>query len=462
MTDFQASAHSAPIESVDQLVEDLHHAGKPRAEWRIGAEYEKVAVERATGRAAPFSGPRGIEALLRGLADRHGWAPKEEDGRLVALARDGASITLEPGAQLELSGAQFTSLHDTRRELATHVHEIVALGAELGITFLGLGIQPGSTVEEIEWVPKRRYGIMGPYMATVGTMGQRMMKQTATVQANIDYADERDAMRKMRVGMGIAPIVNAMFANSPIVDGRASGFLSFRGHVWTDTDSARCGLLPFVFRDGAGFRDYVDWALGVPVYFVLRDGSYVTDVTGIPFRDFLAGRIPGLRATLDDWQLHLTTLFPEVRLKRYIEFRSADSQTPERLLALPALVKGIFYESDCLDGAYDLVRRWSAEDVAEIYRDVLRQALDARVKGIRIVDLARELFGIAREGLRRQAVRDANGADERQYLESLAEIVASGRAPARVIAEQWTGPWERKLARLVEATAYPAELPSSA
>src|SRR5213593_4299680 len=250
MTDFRASAQAVPIESIDQLVEQFHRAGKPRARWMIGTEYEKIAVERASGKAAPVSGRRGIEAVLRGLAERYGWEPKEEDGRTIALARAGASITLEPGAQLELSGEQCRTLHCTHAELVTHV--------------------------------------------------RRMMKQTATVQANIDYADERDAMTKMRVGMGIAPLVNAMFANSSVSEGTLNGYMSFRGHIWTDTDRARCGLLPFVFRDGAGFADYVEWALEVPLYFIVRGGRYLSEVTGIPFRRFLAEGAAGKRATVDD------------------------------------------------------------------------------------------------------------------------------------------------------------------
>jgi glutamate--cysteine ligase len=456
MTDFVQSARSTPIESVDQLVEQLHRAGKPRARWMIGTEYEKVAVDRATGEATPFSGPRGIEAVLRALAERYGWEPKEEDGRTVALARAGASITLEPGAQLELSGIQCPTIHCTHEELRTHVHEVVSVGRELGIAFLGLGIQPVSPLERIEWVPKQRYRIMGPYMERVGTLGQRMMKQTATVQANIDYADERDAMLKLRVGMGIAPLVNAMFATSSISDGRLNGYMSYRGHIWTDTDKARCGLLPFAFRDGAEFRDYVEWALDVPLYFILRDGRYLTTVTGIPFRRFLAEGAAGERATLDDWNLHLTTLFPEVRLKGYIELRSADSQPPERMLALPALVKGVFYTADCLDAAWDLVKGWSFEERVTLYRDVHREALLARFRGIQVIELARELYAIAEEGLRRQAALDAQGRDERMYLERLGEQLGMGRSPARVIAEKWNGEWDRRVSRLIKFAEYRA------
>jgi glutamate--cysteine ligase len=319
-------------------------------------------------------------------------------------------------------------------------------------------MQPVSRVDEIEWVPKQRYRIMGPYMTRVGTLGQRMMKQTATVQANIDYGDERDAMQKLRVGMGIAPILNAMFANSSVSDGDLNGYMSFRGHIWTDTDDARCGLLPFVFREDASFAQYVEWALDVPLYFILRGGRYLTDVTGIPFRRFLAEGAGPHRATLDDWNLHLTTLFPEVRLKGYIELRSADSQPPERMLALPALVKGVFYTADCLDAAWDLVKRWSFEERLALWQEVHREALLVRFRGVRVIELARELYEISAEGLRRQAALDAAGRDERVYLERLGEQLDMGRSPARVIAEKWKGSWEhdRRVERLIEYAEYRA------
>jgi glutamate--cysteine ligase len=453
MTDFRASAHAIPVESADQLVEQFHHGGKPRAEWRIGTEYEKLAVERATGRAARFSGPGGIEALLRGLADRFGWSPTEEAGRVVALQRDGASITLEPGGQVELSGAPWTSLHDTEREIATHVRELVTVGDDLGLAFLGLGVQPLSSLDDIEWVPKQRYRIMAPYMASVGTLGHRMMKQTATVQANVDFADERDAMRKFRTAQAMAPLVNALFANSSILEGDTTGFASFRGHVWTDTDAARCGLLRFGFRDDASFRDYVEWALDVPLYFILRDGRYRTEATGMTFRRFMAGGLAGERATVDDWELHLTTLFPEVRLKRFLEIRSADSQPAERVLALPALVKGLFYESDCLDAAWDLVKRWSFEDCVDLYAQATRAALQARLRGVRVLEYARELVGIADEGLRRQRQGAGAREDERIFLEPLLETAASGRTLAEECAGRWRDEWRRRIPDLVRHLA---------
>ncbi len=453
MTDFRASAHAVPIERIDQLVEQLHAAAKPRSAWKIGTEYEKLVVDAATGRAVPFDGPRGIERLLLELAERFGWQPREEEGATVALARDGLSITLEPGGQVELAGLPVATLHEAREEIAGHVRELVAVGRELGLAFLGLGCHPISTLEDIPWVPKERYRIMRSYMSRVGTLGHRMMKQTATVQANLDFEDERDAMEKLRVGMGIAPILNAMFANSPLVDGDAPGYLSFRGHVWTDTDRARCGLLPFAFRSDARFADYVEWALDVPMYFILRDGRYVTDVTGTPFRRFLEQGWRGEPATLDDWNLHLTTLFPEVRLKTFIELRSADSQAPERVLALPALAKGLFYTRDCQEAGLDLVKRWSVDQVRELYADVTRAGLAARMKGIRVDELARELLAIADEGLKRQATVDGEGRDERQYLVSAFEQVERGRTIAEDLLAAWSGAWNRRGDRLVAACA---------
>jgi glutamate--cysteine ligase len=453
MTDFRASAHSMPIERIEQLVAQFHEAAKPRTEWKIGTEWEKLAVDARTGRAASFTGSYGIERLLRLLADRFGWEPRDEEGTVIALARDGVSITLEPGGQVELAGQPVATLHEARSEVDGHVRELVAVGPELGLEFLGLGCHPVSALDDIPWVPKQRYRIMREYMTRVGTMGHRMMKQTATVQANIDFESERDAMQKLRIGMGIAPIVNAIFANSPLVDGDTSRHLSFRGHVWTDTDRARCGLLPFAFRDDASFADYTGWALDVPMYFILRDGRYVTDVTGIPFRRFMADGWHGEPATMDDWNLHLTTLFPEVRLKGFIEFRSADGQAPGRVLALPALAKGLFYTADCQQAALDLVKRWTIDEVAGLYGEVTRGGFAPRLKGIRVLDLARELLVIAREGLRRQAALDEHGRDEGRYLEPVLEQVERGRTLAEELLRQWSGPWDRRVGPLIEACA---------
>ena len=461
MTDFRASGEAAPIESIDQLVEEFHDSAKPRERWAIGTEYEKLAVDPRTGRAVPFSGPRGIERLLVELAERFAWEPQEEHGRTIALRRGKASITLEPGGQVELSGEPYRSLHDTRDELATHVRELSEVGRDLGIVFLGLGMQPFSRLDDIEWVPKPRYAIMREYMLRVGSMGHRMMKQTATVQANVDYADEHDAMRKLRVGMAIAPIVNAIFANSCISEGDVNGQLSFRGHVWTDTDPARCGLLPFAFRRDATFEDYVGWALDVPLYFVLRAGRYRTEVTGVPFRRFLESGLDGQPATLDDWRLHLTTLFPEVRLKGYLELRSTDSQPPARVLAVPALVKGIFHEGDCLDAVEDMVRRWTYDGCTALYRDVTRGGMRARMQGILVRDLARELHAIADEGLKRQGDRDAVGRDERIYLDPLREYLEAGRSPADLTLEGWAEGPTGRIERLVAESGFPRKSPEN-
>ena len=438
------------IERYEQLVAYFEHACKPRANWKIGTEYEKVAVWRANGQAVPFTG--GIEEILRRLAERYDWEPIIEEGRVVALHGAGAAITLEPGGQLELSGQQCDSVHCAHSEFRDHVKQIVTVGDELGIAFLGLGMQPISTLADIEWVPKKRYGIMGPYMLRVGSLGQRMMKQTATVQVNIDYGSEADAMTKLRTGMGLASLLTAMFANSPISDGRLNGFLSFRGHIWTDTDPARCGLLPFVFNRSCGFSDYVDYALDVPMYFLVR-GDRWTDMTAFTFRRFWTEGFAGERATLADWNAHLTTLFPEFRLKGYIEARSIDSQAPELMLAAPALIKGLFYDDDCLGAAWDLVKRWTWEERLALYHDVHRQALRARVGGIEVRELAWELVHIAEAGLQRQ--RSAtNGEGEALYLERLRDLVRRGRCPAELIVEKWNGAWDREPTRLVEGTAY--------
>ncbi len=442
-----------PIDRLDQLVEHFERGAKPPPEWRVGTEYEKVAVDRASGCAIPFSGARGVEAILRALADRFGWEPHEEEGRVVALSRPGGDVTLEPGGQIELSGRPCVTLHEAADELDEHVGELTAVASELGVAILGLGIQPISTLEEIEWVPKPRYGIMGPYMREVGRLGQRMMKQTATVQVNLDYSSEADAMQKMRVAMGLGPVINAIFANSSISDGRANGYLSYRGHVWTDTDPARCGPLPFVFQPGVGFADYIEWALDVPMYFVKRAGRYL-GMAGVTFRRFWKEGAGSLRATVGDFALHLSTLFPDVRLKTYIELRTADSQPPDNLLGLSAIAKGVLYEPDCMLAAWDLVKGWSWEERRRLEHDVHRAALGAPLRRHRVLDVARDLVAIAEEGLRRQRRCDARGRDETIFLERTHDIVSRGRTLAETVLEHWDGDWLRDPASLVDYTAY--------
>jgi glutamate--cysteine ligase len=444
------------IEKKDELEAYFHQGAKSRDRWRIGTEYEKVGVDRSTGRAIPYSGPRGVEFILREMVERYDWQPEEQDGHIIALARGKEQIHLEPGGQIELSGEPCESIHCTYNEFRQHVRELLEICDELQIAFLGLGIQPLSRVEEIEWVPKKRYRIMGPYMPKVGRLGQRMMKQTATVQANIDYSDEKDAMAKFRTGMGLTPIIIAMFANSPISDGQLNGYRSFREHIWTDTDRNRSGLLKFAFDPDVTFAHYVQYALDVPMYFIIRNKDYI-DMTHLTFRQFLERGHNGERATIEDWDAHLTTLFPETRIKRYIEVRSADSQRPELMPTLAALIKGAFYDDDCLQGSWDLVKGWSWDERMEVYLASHKDALRARIRRYSLLDLAHEFFQIAWEGLRRQGVQNDGFEDETKYLEPLKALLAEGKCPADIIIEKWQGELQQDIRKLIRYTEY--ELP---
>jgi glutamate--cysteine ligase len=441
------------IEKKIDLEAYFHDAGKPRERWRVGTEYEKVGIDRRTAKAIPYFGRGGVEFILRELIERFNWEPEEQDGHVIALARGNAQITLEPGGQIELSGEPCESIHCTHAEFTQHIRELLEVAESLDVVFLGLGMQPVSRLEEIEWVPKQRYRIMAPYMLKVGTLGQRMMKQTATVQANIDYSDEADAMAKFRTGMGLAPIIVAVFANSPICEGRLNGYRSFREHIWTDTDRSRSGLLKFAFSPDVSFAHYVDYALDVPMYFIIRNHDYV-DMTGLTFRHFLEHGHRGERATIEDWNDHLTTLFPETRIKRYIEVRSADSQPPELMPALPGLVKGIFYDSDCLQAAWDLVKGWSWDERMQVYLDSHRDALAARIRRYSLLDLAKELFQIAWEGLRRQRALNRQGEDETIYLNPLKTLLFQGKCPADVLVEKWEGELQGDIKKLITYSAY--------
>ena len=441
------------IEKKDQLVAYFHDSGKPRERWRIGTEYEKVAVDRNSVKAIPYFGPRGVAFILRELVERYGWEPEEQDGNIIALIRGKEQIHLEPGGQIELSGEPCESVHCTYGEFTQHVRELLEITEELNIAFLGLGIQPLSRLDEIEWVPKKRYRIMGPYMPKVGSLGQRMMKQTATVQANIDYLNEKDAMAKFRAGMGLAPIIIAMFANSPICEGRFTGYRSFREHIWTDTDRKRAGLLKFAFDPAVSFEHYMEYALDVPMYFIVRNREYI-DMTHMTFRQYWQHGYNGERATLEDWDAHLTTLFPETRIKRYIEVRSADSQMPELMPALAALIKGVFYDGDCLQAAWDLVKGWSWDERMQVYLDSHKDALAARFRRYTLLDLAKEFFQIAAEGLARQDVVNGYGEDETIYLKPLKLLLDQGKCPADILVEKWQGEWHQDIRKLVDYTAY--------
>jgi glutamate--cysteine ligase len=441
------------INKKEELEAFFHAAGKPREKWRVGTEYEKIGIERRSAKAISYSGPRGVEVILKELVQQHGWEPVEENGHIIELIRDKAQVNLEPGGQIELSGEPCENIHCTYAEFTRHIRELLQVAEGLDVVFLGLGIQPVSTLDEIEWVPKKRYRIMAPYMQKVGTMGLRMMKQTATVQANIDFSGEKDAMAKFRTSMGLVPVISAMFANSAISEGSLNGFKSFREHIWTRTDKDRSGMLRFAFDPDVNFSRYVEYALDVPMYFIIRNGDYI-DFTGTPFRYYLTYGHRGHYATIEDWELHLTTLFPEVRIKRYMEIRCVDSQPPELMPALPALVKGMLYETDCLEAAWDLVKGWSWDERMELYHESHRHALQARIRRFSLLDVARELFEIAWEGLKRQRVLNENGEDETVYLRPLRDLLSQGKCPADILVEKWQGELEGDIKKLIDYSAY--------
>ena len=443
-----------PITGLDQLVAHILRGAKPESDWVVGTEVERIGVDPDTGEAIPFSGDRGVEAILRGMCERFGWEPKEEQGRVIGLSRGESSITLEPGGQVELAGRPFQSLRDGAAELEKNGLELSDIARDLGVVFLGVGAQPVTRLEEIEWVPKGRYGIMGPYMNQVGRLGQRMMKQTATVQVNLDYSSESDAIEKMRIATGIGPILNAIFANSAITEGGLNGYLSYRAHVWTDTDKARCGILPFLFSEDAGIVDYVEWALDAPMYFIRREDTFL-DLSGMPFREFWKQGAAGSRATVGDFALHLSTLFPEERLKTWIELRMADSPPPDSLLAFSAMAKGILYEPDCRLGAWDLVKHWSLDERHELLETVARGGFAARAGRHRIGELARELGEIAQEGLTRLSRVHPEQGNEVDLLERVIDRVGRERSAAEEAVDIWKLGGADRIADLVRHTAYP-------
>ncbi len=437
-----------------ELVAYLERGAKPREHWRIGTEHEKFGYSLDDLRPLPYEGPAGIRAMLEGLG-RFSWRPVLEEGKVISLEMDGQAITLEPGGQLELSGAPLATLHETCDEVNTHLDQVKTVAGELGVAFLGLGFQPKWPRTEIPVMPKERYGIMRRYMPTRGTLGLDMMLRTCTVQVNLDVASEADMVKKFRVALALQPVATALFANSPFTEGKPNGFLSYRSHIWTDTDPDRCGILSFVFEDGMGFERYADHVLDVPMYFVYRQG-YV-DAAGQSFRDFLDGKLaalPGERPTLKDWEDHLTTLFPEVRLKQFLEMRGADGGPWRRLCALPALWVGLLYDDGALDAAWDLVKDWSAELRAEMRAEVPKRALRTPVRGRPLVELAAQVLAIAAAGLKARARPDAFGEDEAHFLDALRNIVDSGKTPAEELLEAYEGPWAGDIDRVFEDYAY--------
>ena len=450
---------SPVIESRDELVAYLESGSKPQDEWRIGTEHEKFGFNVKDNSPVPYGGEHGIQALLEMHRNCYCWDPVREDGNIIALSCTdcpiGGSISLEPGGQLELSGAPLKTVHETEKELRQHLSQVGGVARQLGLGFLGLGFTPKWTLEELPLMPKARYRIMMRYMPLRGTHGLDMMFRTATVQVNMDFGDEADMVKKLRVGLALQPVVTALFANSPFTEGKPNGFQSYRAEVWRHTDPDRTGMLPFAFEDGMGFERYVDYALDVPMYFVYRDGRYI-DVAGASFRDFLEGELAALRGvkpTMEDWADHLTTLFPEVRLKKFLEMRGADAGPFGLLLALPALWAGLLYDKTSLDAAADLVAKWTAEERQTMRDRVPRLGLKTPFHGRTLREVARDVLALAEAGLKRRARRNDGGEDETRALTPLWEIVEEGRTQADRLLAAYEGPWEGNINRLFEAEA---------
>jgi glutamate--cysteine ligase len=447
-----------PIETRAELVAWFEAGSKPKSQFRIGTEHEKFPFAIEGNKPVPYAGRRSIHALLEGMQHLLGWEPIIESGNIIGLfdVTGGGAISLEPGGQFELSGAPVDSVHQTWSELMAHLAQVKEIARPLRIGFLGLGMTPTWSRSEIPTMPKGRYRIMTAYMPKVGRHGLDMMYRTCTVQANLDYSGEADMVKKLRVSLALQPVATAMFANSPFTDGRPNGFLSFRSEIWRDTDRDRSGMLPWAFEPGMGFERYVDYALDVPMYFVKRGEHYV-DVAGQSFRDLMQGRLPGLpgeRATISDWANHVSTIFPEVRLKRYLEMRGADGGPWGRLPALPAYWAGILYDEDALDAAWDLVKGWSAEERQRLRDEVPKLGFASVVAGRAVLDLARSTIALAEQGLARRRRLDAAGEDERRYLQPIQEYLTRGITPADELLQKFHGEWQGSLAPAFQEYAY--------
>jgi glutamate--cysteine ligase len=438
-----------PIGSRDDLVRHLAAGSKPKADWRIGTEHEKFVYDLKTQKPVPYEGRPGIRALLEGM-ERFGWKPILEGENIIGLTQNGASLSLEPGGQFELSGAALKSVHETCAEVNTHQAQVREVAGEIGAGVIGLGYAPSWRLDEVPQMPKGRYAIMRKYMARVGGYGLEMMFRTCTVQVNLDFSSEADMVKKFRVGLALQPVATALFANSPFREGRPNGFLSYRSHIWTDVDNARAGMLPWVFEDGMSFERYVDYALDVPMYFVYRDGKYI-DVAGKCFRDFLEGRIPelkGVTPSMSDWADHLTTIFPEVRLKTFLEMRGADGGSWRRICGLPALWVGIYYDQVALDAAWDLVKDWTTEERWAMRDAVPRLGFRTPFRKTDVGALAKQLLEISAEGLRRRAAHDAIGTTEEGFLAPLAELADRKQTRAEELLAHYHGDWKGDLSRL--------------
>jgi glutamate--cysteine ligase len=445
--------HAPLIERRADLIEVMSAGAKPRELWRIGTEHEKHVYRKHPLAPVPYQGSDGIHALLNGIGARTGWHPFFDGENPIGLRNLGAvgGISLEPGGQFELSGAPQLTIHDAALELDTHLDDCRAVGGPLNIHFLGLGVTPLWSVADIPKMPKSRYGIMTPYMDKVGTLGTSMMYRSCTVQANLDFSDEADMIKKMRVSLALQPIVTALFANSPFVDGKPSGYLSFRSHIWLNTDRDRTGMLPFVFKDGFGFDAYAEHALDVPMYFVIRDGKYI-DTAGESFRAFMRGelpQLPGVLPTVKDWENHLSTLFPEVRLKQFLEMRGADMGDRDHVLALAAIWAGLLYDQDSLDAAWEMVDDWTDEERETLRNEVPRTALATKFRQGTVADLARMAVDLAGDGLRRRK-QVVGGVDETVFLRPLEYTLETGKTQAERWLDKYHGEWQGDLTKIFD------------
>ncbi len=460
MSTREDGAESPLIKGRADLIDWIAAGEKPKHAWRIGTEHEKFVFRTTSLDPVSYDGPRGIRALMEQLIARYGWLPIHEGDNIIALKRpdgeQGGTISLEPGGQFELSGAPLENLHDTAAETYKHLYEVLAVGEDLAIGFLGVGFSPKWRLDQVPQMPKQRYGVMTRYMPQVGSRGLDMMYRTATVQVNLDFESEADMVQKLRVSLALQPIATALFASSPFTEGEPNGFQSMRSEVWRDTDKRRTGMLPFVFEDGMGYARYVDYALDVPMYFVYRGGRYI-DVAGSSFRDFLAGKLKGLEGVfpaIDDWSDHMTTLFPEVRLKRFLEMRGADGGRWSIITALSAFWTGLLYDQEALDGAWALVRDWTADE-----REALRNGVP--VGGIRtpfrtttVNELAKEVLRLSRLGLKNRNRLNAKGQDETVYLAPLESIARAGRTVSDELLDRYKGSWHGDINLVFEEFAF--------
>jgi glutamate--cysteine ligase len=447
-----------PIERHEQMAEYLADGCKPKSEWRIGTEHEKFGYCKDTLNPLPYEGPRSILAMLEGLRDRYGWAPVTEADKLIGLTKDGANVSLEPGGQLELSGAPLETIHQTCDEVNTHLREVKSIADEIGVGFIGLGAAPHWSHEDMPVMPKGRYKLMTDYMDRVGTMGKTMMYRTCTVQVNLDFGSEADMVQKLRVALALQPIATALFANSPFLEGKPNNHKSWRSRVWRDLDADRTGMLPFVFEDGFGFERWVDYALDVPMYFVYRDGKYI-NALGQSFRDFLQGKLPALPGetpTLSDWADHLTTIFPEARIKKFIEMRGADGGPWRRLCALPAFWVGLMYDQSALDAAWDLAKGMDAETRQALRIAASEQALDGRVGKYALSDLAREAVAISEQGLKSRAKPGQDGLvpNEVHFLDALKESLETGQTQADELLARYRSDWNGDVSKVFGDYSY--------